>query len=102
MLGEALRLLRVFHDMKGNELAEKLGISQSYLSEIESGKKEPTLEIIRRYAKEFDTTSSSILFFSEGLPKGKVAGRTKRYLRGKIVEFLQRVENAQSFPISSK
>lgn len=35
MLSEALRLIRVFHDMKQTELAQRLGISKSYLSEIE-------------------------------------------------------------------
>lgn len=29
MLGEALRLIRVFHDLKQSELAERLEISQS-------------------------------------------------------------------------
>ena len=35
MNGEVLRLLRVFNDIKANELAKQLGISKSYLSEIE-------------------------------------------------------------------
>ena len=37
MLSEALRLIRVFHDLKQTELADRLGVSKSYLSEIESG-----------------------------------------------------------------
>ena len=37
MLSEALRLIRVFHDMKQTELADRLSISKSYLSEIEGG-----------------------------------------------------------------
>ncbi|NRX73843.1 transcriptional regulator with XRE-family HTH domain [Clostridium beijerinckii] len=39
MINESLRLLRVFHDLKAIDLAKKLSISQSYLSEIENGKK---------------------------------------------------------------
>ena len=67
MLSEALRLIRVFHDMKQTELAQRLGISKSYLSEIESGKKPPRMDLIERYASEFGIPSSSILFFAEGL-----------------------------------
>ncbi len=44
MLGEALRLIRVFHDLKQNELARQLGVSQSHLSDIERGEKTPSLK----------------------------------------------------------
>ena len=52
MLGEALRLIRVFHDLKQSELAERLEISQSHLSDIERCRKVPSQEIVSRYAKE--------------------------------------------------
>ncbi|MGY6566541.1 MAG: helix-turn-helix domain-containing protein [Halomonadaceae bacterium] len=46
--------VRVFRDhrgMRAGELAEKAGISQGYLSEIESGKKTGSLSVLRRVAK---------------------------------------------------
>ena len=97
MLSEALRLIRVFHDMKQNELAARLGISNSHLSEIEAGKKQPTIELISRYSSEFRIPSSSILFFAEHLedPSSCVsaAGRTKGVIARKVVNFLQFVED---------
>jgi transcriptional regulator with XRE-family HTH domain len=66
-LGEALRLLRVFHDCSQTELAERLQMSKSFLSEIESGKKEPTLNLLSRYAEEFRVPLSSLLFFAESV-----------------------------------
>ena len=39
MLSDALRLIRVFHDLKQQDLADRLEISKSYLSEIENGQK---------------------------------------------------------------
>lgn len=73
-LAEALRLMRVFHDVSQTHLAERLGISKSFLSEIESGKKEPTLNLLSRYAAEFDVPLSSLLFFVESVStKGTVA-----------------------------
>ena len=62
MIGEALRLIRVYHDLKQSDLADQLGISQSHLSEIERGKKAPTSELIERYSKEFRLPVSSIWF----------------------------------------
>ena len=53
MLNEALRLIRVFHDISQKDLAARLGIGAPYLSEIEAGKKEPTLQLLRRYADGF-------------------------------------------------
>ena len=37
MINEALRLIRVFHDLKQFELADRLKVSKSHISEIESG-----------------------------------------------------------------
>ncbi len=68
-LAEALRLLRVFHDISQTELADRMELSKSFLSEIESGKKEPTLDLLSRYATEFDISLSSLLF-----SPGKIAG----------------------------
>jgi transcriptional regulator with XRE-family HTH domain len=67
MLGKALRLIRVFHDLSQKDLAEKLEISKSYISEIESGKKTPTIDLLNKYSNFFDIPTSSIMFFSENL-----------------------------------
>jgi len=67
MINQALRTMRIFHDMTQKELAERLEISKSHLSEIETGKKVPTLSLLDRYAEVFQIPTSSILFFSENL-----------------------------------
>src|SRR5438445_13612316 len=69
MIGNALKLLRVFHNLKQKELAEKLGFSASYLSEIESGKKEATMETLQLYADCFKIPTSSLIYFAEHIDK---------------------------------
>jgi transcriptional regulator with XRE-family HTH domain len=69
-LGAALRSLRVFHDLSQTDAAGKLEISKSYLSEVEAGKKEPTLALLSRYAEVFSVPLSSVLFFAEQMGKG--------------------------------
>lgn len=88
MLNEALRLIRVFHDLNQKDLADKLGISNSYLSEIESGKKTPTLEVIEKYSEVFNMPSSSILFFSENLDSGDKSEKTKKSISNKVIKIL--------------
>ncbi|MDF5722120.1 MAG: helix-turn-helix transcriptional regulator [Rhizonema sp. PD37] len=88
MLNEALRLMRVFHDLSQKELAEKLKISKSYLSEIESGKKTPTLDLLNRYSEFFDIPVSSIMFFSESLSKDVKTEKLRTFVSSKILAIL--------------
>ena len=96
MLSEALRLLRVFHDLKQNELAEKLQLSKSYISEIEKGNRKPSLDVIEKYSNEFGIPVSSIMFFSENIEeanKGKwSAASAKRGIAKKVISLLQLIE----------
>ena len=62
MINEALRLIRVFHDLSQKKLAESLRVSNSHLSEIESGKKTPSIELIEKYAN-IDSCRASFLRF---------------------------------------
>ncbi len=89
MLNEALRMIRVFHDKSQREVAAALEISPSYLSEIEKGTKEPSLQILRKYASEFSIPMSSIMFFSEHLDDGITASRTKTFVSGKVLALLK-------------
>jgi len=65
MIHKALRLTREFHRMKQVELAKKLSISTSYLSEIESGKKPASVETIGNYARVFGVPASTFFLFEE-------------------------------------
>lgn len=69
MVNEVLRLLRVYNDMKSSDLAEKLNLSSSYVSELESGKKKVSIDIINKYSNFFEIPSSSILLMSESLDR---------------------------------
>ena len=88
MINDALRLIRVFHDLRQKELAEKLGIAASHLSEIEHGKKQPTLQLLEAYAAEFKMPVSSILFFSEQMNDGR-AERIRTQVSKKVIALLE-------------
>jgi transcriptional regulator with XRE-family HTH domain len=69
MINETLRLIRVAHGLKGKEVADKLGVSASYISEIESGKKTPPLDLLLKYSQLFDVHLSTLVFFAEELDR---------------------------------
>jgi transcriptional regulator with XRE-family HTH domain len=89
MLNEALRLIRTYHDLPQKEMAFRLQISGPYLSEIECGKREPTLALLRRYSEEFKVPMSSIMFFSEHVNDGADASGFKMSISAKVVALLK-------------
>ena len=92
MLNEALRIIRAYHDITQTQLCSELGISNSYLSEIESGKKAPTLDFLSKYSQHFDIPVSSLMFFSENLNKSKITDKIRVSAARKIISILQWVE----------
>lgn len=91
MLGEALRLIRVYHDLKQKQVAELLEVSTSYLSEIEKGHKTPTLDIVQRYSDKFGIPVSSIMFFAESV-EGGTFDRARSIVAGKMIGLMQFLE----------
>ncbi|MFR7991364.1 MAG: helix-turn-helix domain-containing protein [Lachnospiraceae bacterium] len=98
-MGEALRLLRIFNGYKSAELAKMLGLSQSYVSELENNKKQPTLEVLERYAKVFDMKKSTLLLFAESLEHEKIEKNKKQRvaLAGmKLLKILEKVGSLEN------
>lgn len=87
MQHEALRLVRVFHDLNQTTLADRLQISKSHLSEIESGKKAPSLELLEKYAATFGMPLSSLLFFAEQV-EGGAREKARFAIAGKVLKML--------------
>lgn len=87
MINRALKISREFHRIKQKDLAESLGISPSYLSQIETGNKSPSLELLVKYGEIFDVPPSTFLVFVEqasgqcsGQPTSKNAHRLLKFL----------------------
>lgn len=92
MLHEALRLIRVFHDLKQFELAERLGVSKSHVSEIERGSKTPSLDLIEKYSVEFRIPMSAIMFFAEQLPHARRGEKARTKIAAKVLDLLGFIE----------
>ena len=89
MLNRALKLIRTFHQLSQVELAKRLGISNSYLSEIESGSKSPGLDLLNQYAVIFKIPLSSIMLFSEQLEVATPGNKLKVKAADKILRLLE-------------
>lgn len=88
MYDRALKTLRQYHRLTQSDLAEQLGISRSYLNEIERGRKEPSLEILSKYAERFDIPLSSLMLFAEQSQSPKL-DRARLYVADKVLKMLE-------------
>lgn len=95
MLNESLKLVRIYHQKSQTELAGILGISKSYLSEIENGKKKVTLELLEKYSETFDIPSSSLMMFSEQLESNTFSEKARVYMADKVVKMLGWLSSTQ-------
>ena len=60
--GEKLRALRTQHGMTLQQLAHALGLSaHGYISELETGKKVPTVDIVVKAARFFAVSTDQLL-----------------------------------------
>ena len=70
--GEKLRILRTQRGMTLKALALQLGLSaHGYISELESGKKKPTVELVLNVARLFDVSTDQLLKAELDLDKVK-------------------------------
>lgn len=49
-LGDVLKRARLLADLSQAELAKRMGITPSYVSHLESGRREPSLDLLRRFS----------------------------------------------------
>lgn len=82
-------MIRVFHDISQVKLADRLEISKSHLSEIESGKKIVTLALLADYSKIFNIPISSLILFSERLASNSLSEKKRIFVARKIIRLME-------------
>lgn len=60
-LGDNIRRIRLAKDLTQGDLCRKLGLDRAYMSNVESGKKNPTLSTITNIAKALDVSVDELL-----------------------------------------
>ena len=63
-IGRSIKLVRTIAELKQGEMAERLGITQNYLSLLENNKAEPSLSLLRRISDEFNVPINFLLLES--------------------------------------
>ncbi len=63
-LGSAIKLCRTKRNLTLSELAEKTGLSVSYLSYIEKGKRTPNLDVLDKIAQALEMPLNLLVFLA--------------------------------------
>ena len=68
-VGKVIKIKRIEKDLKVKELASKVDITEQYMSNIEHGKRNPSLKLLKKLAKEL---GCSVCEFIEEQDKGMI------------------------------
>lgn len=88
MYGQTLKQLRTVFGYSAKDMSKELDLSASYLSEIENGKKMPSLQILESYARVFNMKLSTIVLLTEEQDKLSEEGKGKIFVRQMMLKTL--------------
>jgi len=74
-LPEKIKLLRKRKGISQQELAELTGLNMSYVSRLENGHHEPSIEVIRKMTQIFEVSADYLLNDNEGDLEINIKGR---------------------------
>lgn len=94
MIGDVLKRTRNIYGYKAGEMSLLLGISPSYLSEIENNKKQPSLELLEKYANIYGIRLSSLILLSENIEEAERQGKGTAIIRNMMLHLIQGISSA--------
>ena len=91
MINDVLKKLRTIYGYKAVEMSRLLEISPSYLSEIENGKKQPSLELLKKYSEIFEIKLSSLILLMESYDEAVAKGKSVAGIRMMMIHLIDRM-----------
>lgn len=88
--GTLLKQLRHIYGYSADTMCEKLHISRSYLSAIENNEKtgkQPSLDLLNRYAEVFEIRPSSLMLLSEEYK----ASKAENFIRNLMIKLINKM-----------
>jgi transcriptional regulator with XRE-family HTH domain len=89
IVNDALRLLRLYLGLSQKQIAGELKLSQSLISEIESGVKPVSMDVLEKYSATFNIRMSQLLFFAEELEGEPFKTKGKLIIANRVLKLLE-------------
>lgn len=74
-------------------MSTELGISASYLSEIENNKKKPSLEILQKYADIYGMKLSSLILLAENFEELAKENKSNLFIRNLMMKLIDKMSH---------
>lgn len=91
MINEALRLLRLYCGLSQSDMAARLKVTQSMVSDVESGRKGVSMDLLQAYSDAVDVRMSQLLFFAEEIEGEPPARRGRLIVAERVLQLLDRL-----------
>lgn len=88
MIGDVLKRTRAIYGFNATEMSKLLGISKSYLSEIENNKKKPSLELLDKYSNIYEIKLSSLILLSEDYDDAKKNNKCEVFVKNMMIRLI--------------
>lgn len=92
MINDALRLLRLYCGFSQTEMARRLLITQSLISDVEGGRKNVTMDLLEAYSKATGLRMSDLLFFAEEIEGQPMPRRGQLIVAEGVLKILERLK----------
>ncbi len=88
MIGDVLKRTRAIYGYKASDLSTKLGISASYLSEIENNKKKPSYELLQKYSDIYGIKLSTLILLAEDYEEAVKTNKTENFVKSLMLRLM--------------
>ncbi len=79
LVGRNLRRIRDIKGIRQEQLAERSGFGQQYISDVENGRRNPSVVTLFHLAAALDATPAELVAFDEGEPgNGEMPPRARK------------------------
>lgn len=92
MINEALRLLRLYCGFSQADMAQRLSVAQSMVSDVEAGRKNVSMDLLEAYSRATGVKMSQLLFFAEEIDGEPIARRGHLIVADKVLKLLEAIK----------
>lgn len=92
MINEALKLLRLYCGLSQVEIANKIGVSQSMISDVESSRKKVTIDLLEKYSSSMNIRMSQLMFFAEEIDGQTLKTKGQLIIADKVLKLLDKLK----------
>ncbi len=85
--GQTIKLLRTIDGQGQGETAKKLGITRSYLCQVENGRKQPSLAFLKQIAQHYSVPLSLLVFVEQTVDENDAIFTELRDIFSKLLAF---------------